>query len=285
MIYIETQNLIKSPLNYTGGKYKLLPQILPLFPKKINIFVDLFCGGCNVGINVQANKVICNDIQKPLIDFFNACKKYDAEYMIAQIKELINTYQLSKINKEGYLELRNFYNKGNKNWATFYTLVCYSFNNQIRFNSKNEFNMPFGKGRSSFNSSLQLKFKKFVNHIKHININFTNNDFRKFDINMLSQDDFVYADPPYLISTATYNEQDGWNEKNEIELLKLLDYLDEKKVKFALSNVLEHKGKYNHILMEWSKKYKIHYLNYNYNNCNYHKKNKGKSVEVLIVNY
>ena len=24
---------IQSPLNYTGGKYKLLPQIEPLFPK------------------------------------------------------------------------------------------------------------------------------------------------------------------------------------------------------------------------------------------------------------
>ena len=39
--------MIQSPLNYTGGKYKLLPQILPLFPKDIDVFVDLFCGGCN----------------------------------------------------------------------------------------------------------------------------------------------------------------------------------------------------------------------------------------------
>jgi len=33
-------NLIQSPLNYTGGKFKLLPQILPLFPQNIDIFVD-----------------------------------------------------------------------------------------------------------------------------------------------------------------------------------------------------------------------------------------------------
>ena len=45
--------MIQSPLNYTGGKFKLLPQILPLFPKNINTFVDLFCGGCNVGINID----------------------------------------------------------------------------------------------------------------------------------------------------------------------------------------------------------------------------------------
>lgn len=45
--------MIQSPLNYTGGKYKLLPQILPLFPGDIRVFVDLFCGGCNVGLNVD----------------------------------------------------------------------------------------------------------------------------------------------------------------------------------------------------------------------------------------
>lgn len=37
--------LIKSPLNYVGGKYKLLPQILPLFPAHINTFYDVFGGG------------------------------------------------------------------------------------------------------------------------------------------------------------------------------------------------------------------------------------------------
>ena len=56
--------MIQSPLNYTGGKFKLLPQILPHFPKDIDVFVDLFCGGCNVGINVEANTVIYNDLNE-----------------------------------------------------------------------------------------------------------------------------------------------------------------------------------------------------------------------------
>ncbi len=55
------QQIKKSPLNYIGGKYKLLSQILPLFPVKIDNFVDLFCGGCNVGINSSANKIHFND--------------------------------------------------------------------------------------------------------------------------------------------------------------------------------------------------------------------------------
>ena len=56
-------NYVASPMNYIGGKFKLLPQILPLFPKKINKFVDLFCGGCNVAINTKANKIKANEFQ------------------------------------------------------------------------------------------------------------------------------------------------------------------------------------------------------------------------------
>ena len=52
---------IKNPLNYTGGKYKLLPQIIPLLPEKVDTFVDLFGGGFNVGINVAADHFVYND--------------------------------------------------------------------------------------------------------------------------------------------------------------------------------------------------------------------------------
>ena len=62
----------KSPLNYVGGKYKLLNQIIPLFPDDIDTFVDLFTGGCNVGININARKIICNDSEKVVIDLLNS---------------------------------------------------------------------------------------------------------------------------------------------------------------------------------------------------------------------
>ena len=47
-------NYVKSPLNYVGEKYKLLKEIIPLFPSSIDTFVDLFGGGFNVDANVQA---------------------------------------------------------------------------------------------------------------------------------------------------------------------------------------------------------------------------------------
>ena len=107
------------------------------------------------------------------------------------------------------------------------------------------------------------------------------------DLSTLTEEDLVYCDPPYLITCASYNEQDGWNETKERELLSLLDELDERGIKFALSNVLENKGKTNEILKEWSKKYTIHHLNNTYGNCNYHAKDKSSNTtdEVLITNY
>jgi DNA adenine methylase Dam len=278
------EKYIKSPMNYTGGKGKLLSQILPLFPKNINTFVDLFTGGCNVAVNVSANKIIANDLCTQVINTYKGIQNNTTEKAIEMIEKIINEYDLSKENKEGYLELRKAYNDGNKEWHIFYTLLAYSFNNQIRFNKKGEFNMPFGKGRSSFNSTLKKKFEDFSDAIHNKNIKFTNNDFKKLNIDKLKNDDFVYLDPPYLVTEATYNT--GWNEETEKELLSLCDRLNEKGIKFAISNVLEHNGSKNEILINWSKNYNINYLDYNYSNCNYHKKDNGhKSIEVLITNY
>ena len=70
LITIMKIEMIKSPLNYTGGKYKLLPQILPYFPSNINTFVDMFCGGLNVSANVKCKKIIANDLgQLPTNEF------------------------------------------------------------------------------------------------------------------------------------------------------------------------------------------------------------------------
>ena len=162
----------------------------------------------------------------------------------------------------------------------------YSFNYQIRFNSKGEYNMPFGKDRSSFNKNTEKNIRNFHNAILSKKIIFTNNDFRDIKVDKINSDTMVYCDPPYLITTASYNENGGWTEKEEIDLLNLLDELNDKNIKFALSNVLEHKNKKNTILIEWSKKYNIHFLDMNYNNSNYQSTaNQAKTVEVLITNY
>ena len=280
------KELIKSPMNYVGGKYKLLPQILPLFPKDINTFVDLFCGGFNVGVNIEANKIIGNDLCKEIIEVYKGIQKEGLENSLNLIKNEINKYDLSKTNEEGFKQIRSFYNEGNKEWYIFYAMLTHAFNYQIRFNKKGEYNMPFGRNKSYFNPKLERNFIKFAKAIEEKNIIFTNHNFKDLKINLLNKDDFVYLDPPYLITCASYNEQGGWNEEEEYSLLSLCDNLNNNNIKFALSNVLEHKGLKNEILMKWANNYKIHCLNYNYNNCNYQDKNKdSKTIEVLITNY
>ena len=69
-----------------GGKYKLLPQILPLFPQKIRTFFDVFAGGCNVGINVNASKIILNDNLTYLIDLYKFIKENDKQEIIYYIE-------------------------------------------------------------------------------------------------------------------------------------------------------------------------------------------------------
>lgn len=280
---------IKSPLNYTGGKFKILDDLFLLFPPKIDTFVDMFAGGFNVGINADANRIICNDHINYLIELYKYLKDTETKKIVSDIKKRIKEFDLSLENKEGYKKLRERYNK-NKNIVDFFVLICYSFNHQIRFNNSHEFNTPFGKDRSCYNESIEKNLIGFSNMLKTKSVEFTNNDFTNIDYDNLGENDFVYCDPPYLITTGSYNDGKrgfkDWTEKEEKELLDLLDNLNKRKIKFALSNVFYHKGLKNKTLINWSKKYKVNYIDKNYNNCSYHFKNRtAKTVEVLVTNY
>ena len=303
--------MLQSPLNYTGGKYKLLPQLLPYFPQRINTFVDLFCGGCNVGLNVPAVHTIYNDTNPALMAMYRVFQQQDKETIFAWIDRLITDYGLSRTsvygydfygcqstkgvasyNKEPYLRLREDFNHRATHddfyYVMLYVLIVYAFNNQIRFNQQGEFNLPVGK--RDFNRSMAKKLSLFIDHIQQQSCEFRCEDFREFAIDSLGPTDFVYADPPYLITCATYNEQGGWDETSERDLLQLLDTLSARGVRFGLSNVLRSKGKQNEILLSWLDQHQGDYravpLNYSYANSNYQTKDKtSPAEEVLIVNY
>ena len=302
--------MLQSPLNYTGGKFRLLPQILPLFPQDINTFVDLFCGGANVGINAQCARVRFNDIDSNVIGILRAFKMMPKAEILHIIHETIEQYNLSmssdkgyvfyncnskdglaRYNKNHFLELREHWNnieeRDFKYYVLLYILVMYCFNNQIRFNKEGKFNLPVGK--RDFNRRMQQKLEMFVDRIQSIECEFSNADFRLVDIDLLDENDFVYADPPYLIACATYNEQGAWSEEHERALYAYLDELDRRRIRFALSNVLSSKGCTNTILKDWleaNPQYVCHHLNYKYTNSNYHVKDRNAvSDEVLIKNY
>ena len=276
--------IVRSPLNYTGSKYKLLPELLKLFPDNINCFIDLFGGSGNISANVKANKIVYNDIEKHIYELLVYLKDNPPKFILDKIYNIIDDYKLSKYNKEGYLELRDSYNKSDdKDVITFYVLTCYSFNHQIRFNSKGKYNVPFGN--RAFNNNIEENLLNFTKRLRDINIQFTNCNFEEYNNEVFYKDDFVYCDPPYLITTASYNENGGWSEESEIKLYSFLDKINKEGIRFGLSNVFESNGKENKILKNWADGYNIYYLDSSYHNCNYHRKNKSKDIEVYICNY
>lgn len=298
---------IPSAINYTGSKYKLLDQIIPLFPKEYGNFIDLFAGGSSVAINSNPkNKILINDNIKPLINLYLYLSITDYDSVIKNINYLITKYDLSKsseygyahyqansskglsaYNKNGYTRLRNDYNHGKFHGnaienIVLYLLTVYGFNNQIRFNKSGSYNLPVGK--RDFNDNMKEKLKRFMNALHNKDIIFSSDDFR--NVTPLSNDTFIYADPPYSITSATYTENSSWGEKDDYDLFNYLDKCDANGIKFALSNVVQHKGIVNEPLLKWAQKYKIHYLDFNYNNSNYQSTAKSKIThEVLITNY
>lgn len=80
---------IKSPINYTGNKYRLLKQIIPLFPNKIDTFYDLCAGSTTVSVNVNASKFVLNDLNSPVIEILRAFYSTPLDAIIAQIEGFI----------------------------------------------------------------------------------------------------------------------------------------------------------------------------------------------------
>lgn len=283
------KRFIKSPMNYIGGKYKLLPQLMELFPPNIDTFVDLFAGGFNVSANVRSNRTICNDLNSRIVEMVRFFCYADEVAVLHRIEEKINEYQLSKENEAGYKRFRDYYNQTG-NPVDLFTLSCFSFNYQFRFNNRLEYNNPFGRNRSQFSETTKRNLLLFMDSMKSKNLEFFTKDFREINLDGLGSDDFIYCDPPYLITNGSYNDGNrgfhDWGESEERALYEYLDDANARGIRFALSNVFDHKGFENTILKAWAQKYNIHFISSSYSNCNYQFKAKDDAtVEVLVTNY
>lgn len=290
--------MIISPIFYMGNKKKLLKKgLVDLFPTNINTFVDLFAGSGAVSLNVKANKYIINDIDENLISLYNLFKTVPSDDIIKHIEMRIDQYGLARERtkrnefkdkerieryKNAYMKLRTQYNS-DKNILDFYTLTFYSFSQQFRFNKKGDFNMPCGN--DCFSELNKKYIKDGCDFFSKDNVYITNNDFRKLDINKLKQDDFIYLDPPYMNTTAVYNENDGWNIKDEEDLYELCEKMNLNNIKFGMSNVFSNKNIVNTKLINWCELNKFNV--YTFNKFNYVACGKGNAntKEVFITNY
>lgn len=280
--------------SYTGNKFRLLSHIDKYLPKEIDnmTFVDVFSGSAAVPINISAKKYLLNDTDKNLISIYKALATTKPDIAWAKVMGIVNKYNLSADNPDGYYECKKDYNAIIENrenaWYWLLALIYHSFNTStVQYNQQGDYNAPFGKFKCNIENA-KNRFYPFANRIYRSDFKFESKDFRHILNNyMTDTNNFFYIDPPYMCGVAAYNK--SWSEKDEKDLCALLEECDEKGVKWMLSNALENKGKENVILKEWlnsaGKKYKIHYIQRDYSYSIYCRDNKGKTKEVIITNY
>ena len=294
----------RSPFFYVGDKFKLLSQLRENFPKDIERLVEPFCGGGSVFLNTPAKEYVLNDIDNNMValhKFLIAYSKNETEFW-ANVEKIINQYHLSatykgtvipqelrtefpktyfaKYNKEAYTALRSDYNAHKDDLMRLYMLLIYGFNRMLRFNAKGDFNLPVGN--VDFNDNVVKALTSYFNYVRDKEIQFYSMDFEEFLNSLeLTERDFVYLDPPYLITFSEYNKL--WDEDCEMRLIKVLDELNERGIRFAVSNVLWHRKKYNGTFNLWAQKYNIVRVKSNY--ISFNDNTDKDTYEVLVKNY
>lgn len=301
---LEKAECKRSPFFYVGDKFKLVPQLEDNFPKDIDRFIEPFCGGGSVFLNTKANSYLLNDIDSYMVELHKFLMSYSnrQEQFWDEIKLDIDKYKLSatflgkdvpqeyrkefvktyfaKYNKESYMKLRADFNQNKDDMMQLYLLLIYGFNRMLRFNSKGDFNLPVGN--VDFNKNVVDALNAYFDYVEGKDINMFNLDFQEFVEKVQpTPNDMVYLDPPYLITFSEYNKL--WNEDSEMRLIDFLDDLNSRNVRFAVSNVLWHRKRYNGTFNEWAQKYNIVRVKSNY--ISYHDNSEKDSYEVLVKNY
>lgn len=294
----------RSPFFYVGDKFKLIPQLKENFPTNIDRFIEPFCGGGSVFLNTDANEYLLNDIDSYLIKlhkflisfsnnqnaFWNELKLDIDNYQLSATflgkdvpkeyrKEFVKTY-FAKYNKDAYYKMRSDFNNDKDDMMLLYMLLIYGFNRMLRFNSKGDFNLPVGN--VDFNKNVVNALNSYFDYVSDKDIELFNMDFKDFIEEVQpTSNDMIYLDPPYLITFSEYNKL--WNEDSEIRLIDYLDTLNERGVRFAVSNVLWHRKRYNGTFNEWAKKYNVVKIKSNY--ISFNDNTDKDTYEVLVKNY
>lgn len=233
--------LVTPVLKWVGGKRQLLKEILPLIPNEISTYYEPFVGGGAVLFSLQPKKALINDYNIELINVYKVItnnpndlikileeheNKNNAEYFY-KIRQLDRTSDYKKLSAVERAARIIYLNK-----------TCY--NGLYRVNQAGQFNSPYGKYRNP-NIVNSPTIKALNNYFNNNQITITSGDYKdslkKIRANTKA---FVYLDPPYYpLSTSssfTGYTDNGFNDKQQIELKNECDKLNNKGIKFLLSN-------------------------------------------------
>ena len=269
-------------VKWAGGKRQIMPEIKKYVPENYDTFYEPFVGGGAVFFELAPRKAVLNDYNSELMNVFECIKDEDKfDKMCTELN-----HHEANHSEEYYYQVRNIdrdikkYNKlaDYKKAARTIYLNKACFNGLYRVNSKNEFNVPFGK-------------KEKVNTYEGQNLGVVHCILNFNDVKLLSIDfeeavkdakkgDFVYLDPPYDSDTSTFNDytENGFNKDEQRRLALLFKELSDRGCYVMLSN-------HNTILVnELYKDYNIHVISAK-RNINANGKKRGKVEEVIITNY
>lgn len=237
----KNNKLVAPVVKWVGGKRQLLSEIKKYTPNKFYTYFEPFVGGGAVLFELQPKQAVINDINRELVNLYSVIQN--------NVEELINKLSDSNLysnTSECYYRIRELdrepkeYNKltGIDKAARVLYLNKTCYNGLYRVNSMGEFNSPFGSYKNP-NIVNEITLRAVNKYFNDANIKFLNTDFEKA-VKNAKKEDFVYFDPPYAPISKTsnftgYNES-GFGETEQIRLKKLCDKLNEKGVKFLLSN-------------------------------------------------
>ena len=237
-------------VKWVGGKTQLLDEIRKYYPSQVDKYCEPFVGGGAVLFDVLAkchpDDILINDINGELINTYNQIKA-NCNGLIDLLAELQEKYWSSSLeeNKALYLEKRERFNSlkvnGNKKenlerGALFIFLNKTCFNGLFRVNSKGLFNVPFNSAKKPLLCDVE-NLKACSRLLKKVKMTVGNYSQCK---DFIDSKTFVYLDPPYRPLTETaaftsYNEN-GFGDKEQIELAKFIEAISRRKALVVTSN-------------------------------------------------
>ena len=225
-------------VKWVGGKRQLLPQILPLIPKRMSAYCEPFLGGGAVLFALQPRRALVNDLNQDLITVYRVIKE-NADALIEHLSRHENTpeyfYRIRDLDrdKEAYAALSDV-EKASR--LLYLNKTCY--NGLFRVNASGAFNSPYGHYRRP-NIVNEQTIRGVSRYFNSCDITFFSEDFAAV-LDRVPRGGFVYLDPPYdpVSDTASFTgyNRGGFGREEQVRLKACCDALTARGVRFLLSN-------------------------------------------------
>ncbi len=199
---------LSPPLKWAGGKRWLLPIVAQYWKSPFRL-VEPFCGGLAIVLGLRPQHALLNDINPHLINFYRWLRRG-----LTITIEMENNEALFYTHRDRFNTLLDKGKHTSKEAASlFYYLNRTGYNGLCRFNSKGQFNVPFGRYKTISYIRSFAPYKKMLAAWQFENERFNNLELRP--------DDFVYADPPYDVEFTHYSKN-GFSWEEQIRTAKWL---------------------------------------------------------------